>query len=141
MSDDGSPPSGSRPALSKRFASELKHIARDLRRWQRTVRLIFPYVSNQAGMDTGISIVNLSMSVLLTRTSGYLTINYYGHGGTGSDLPPAAQTVTSSVAAGEHVTFTLGDGGTTVFAQPRVFGDTWKWFARFRPTESPHSTP
>ena len=75
----------------------------------RTI-LLFPFVTNQAGFDTGIAIANTSMDPLgTTNQSGACTLNYYGVTGQ-SGPPPAAQT-TGAVAAGSVAVGTLSSGG------------------------------
>jgi hypothetical protein len=74
----------------------------------RTV-LLFPFVTNQAGFDTGIAISNTSADPLgTTAQSGACTLNYYGNtaGGPG----PAAQT-TPSIGSGGHFAMILSGGG------------------------------
>ena len=73
--------------------------------------LLFPFVSNQAGFDTGIAIANTSKDPFGTSVqSGACTLNYYGQTA-GGGAPPAPQT-SGAIAAGETAVFTLSAGGT-----------------------------
>lgn len=73
--------------------------------------LLYPYVTNQAGFDTGLVIANTSRDPFGTATQeGTCTINYYGHT-TGGGAAPAAVT-TPRVPAGQHAVWTLSSGGT-----------------------------
>jgi len=79
----------------------------------RTI-LLFPYVTNQAGFDTGVAIANTTADPLgTTAQAGVCTINYYGN--TNGSTGPAAQT-SPSVSAGSHLAFMLSGGGG-VFAR------------------------
>ncbi|MGB9604919.1 MAG: hypothetical protein ACPL88_03460, partial [Bryobacteraceae bacterium] len=76
-----------------------------------STNLLFPFVSNQAGFDTGIAIANTSKDPFGTSTqSGACTLNYYGQTA-GGGAPPAAQT-SGVIAAGDTAVFTLSAGGT-----------------------------
>lgn len=71
--------------------------------------LLFPFVTNQAGFDTGISIANTTADPLgTTAQAGTCKLNYYGN--TGGGPGPAAQT-TPSVGAGGHFAMILSGGG------------------------------
>lgn len=73
--------------------------------------LLFPFVTNQAGFDTGIAIANTSRDPFGTTTqAGACTLNYYGET-PGGGAPPAAQT-SGVIAAGSVAVFTLSAGGT-----------------------------
>ncbi|MEX2264493.1 MAG: hypothetical protein WD696_21240 [Bryobacteraceae bacterium] len=72
--------------------------------------LLFPFVTNQAGFDTGISIANTSQDIFGTAAqTGTCTLNYFG-GTAGGGAAPAAQT-SQSVPAGSSVVFTTSSGG------------------------------
>lgn len=76
-----------------------------------TTNLLFPFVTNQAGFDTGIAIANTSRDPFGTVTqSGACTLNYYGETA-GGGAAPAAQT-SGAIAAGTVAVFTLSAGGT-----------------------------
>ncbi len=78
--------------------------------------LLFPFVSNQGGFDTGVAIANTSSDPFGTATqSGNCELNYYG-GTTGGGAAPSKQTTTSEVASGAQAIFTLSSGGTNGIA-------------------------
>jgi hypothetical protein len=69
--------------------------------------ILFPFVSNQQGFDTGVAIANTSQDPFgTTPQQGNVTLNYYS-GGT----PPPAQTTNAPVPGGQILTFTLSGGG------------------------------
>jgi len=77
--------------------------------------LLWPYVTDQAGFDTGLVIANTSRDPFGTATQeGACTINYYGFT-TGGGAAPAAAT-TPKVPAGQHAVWTLSSGGTVLTA-------------------------
>jgi len=78
--------------------------------------LLFPFVTNQAGFDTGMALVNTSLDnagnklPFNTATQhGTCTVYYFGVMAGGGALP-APQT-TADIAAGQHEAFSLGGGG------------------------------
>ncbi len=72
--------------------------------------LLFPFVTNQFGFDTGIAIANTSLDPYGTSPqSGTVKLNYYGST-TGGGAAPAAQT-SQNVTAGSELIFTLSGGG------------------------------
>jgi hypothetical protein len=72
--------------------------------------LLFPYVTNQAGFDTGLVISNTSSDPFGTSgQAGTCTLNFYGST-TGGGAAPAAVT-TQSVPAGGQIVWTLSSGG------------------------------
>jgi hypothetical protein len=72
--------------------------------------LLFPFVTNQAGFDTGIAIANTSLDPFGTANqTGTVKLNYYG-GTTGGGAAPAAQT-SQTVTPGTELVFTLSNGG------------------------------
>jgi hypothetical protein len=72
--------------------------------------LLFPFVTNQAGFDTGVAIANTSLDIYGTAPqAGTVTLNYFG-GTTGGGAAPAAQT-SQSVPAGQELVFTVSNGG------------------------------
>ncbi len=74
-----------------------------------TCNLLFPFVTNQAGFDTGIAIANTSKDDLGTAAqAGTVTLYYYGF--TVGGGPPAPQT-SEPLNAGEELLFTLSGGG------------------------------
>ena len=69
--------------------------------------ILFPFVANIAGFDTGVAIANTSVDPFgTTPQTGFLTVNYYNTG-----TPPPRQRTNATVAAGDIVTFTLSGGG------------------------------
>jgi hypothetical protein len=73
--------------------------------------LLFPFVTNIAGFDTGVAIANTSLDPYGTSPqTGTVVLNYYGTTPGGGAAPPA-QTTTSSVAGGSELIFTLSNGG------------------------------
>jgi hypothetical protein len=75
----------------------------------RTI-LLFPFVTNQAGFDTGLAISNTSQDPFGTvNQSGACTLNYYGNT-TGGAAAPAAQT-SQAIAAGQHLVGSISTGG------------------------------
>ncbi|MBI3682395.1 MAG: hypothetical protein HY235_18605 [Acidobacteria bacterium] len=78
--------------------------------------LLFPFLSNQAGFDSGIAISNTSADPFGTSPqSGNCTLNYYG-GTTGGGAAPSAQTTTSPLNGGQTMTASLSSGGTNGIA-------------------------
>ncbi len=75
-----------------------------------TCNLLFPFVTNQSGFDTGIAIANTSLDPYGTPTqAGPVTLNYYGNT-TGGGAAPAVQK-SQTVPAGTELIFTLSNGG------------------------------
>jgi hypothetical protein len=74
--------------------------------------LLFPFVTNQFGFDTGVAIANTSADTLngVTPQQGVVTLSYYGTTTGGGAAPPTAVT-TSAVPAGGELVFTLSGGG------------------------------
>ena len=76
-----------------------------------TCDLLFPFVTNQAGFDTGIAIANTSLDQFgTTPQQGTITLQYYGSTTGGGAAPPNA-TTTSAVPAGQELILTLSNGG------------------------------
>jgi len=77
-----------------------------------TCDLLFPFITNSAGFDTGIAIANTSLDPFGSAPQqGTVTLNFYGSlPGTPAPAPITAQTSTS-VAAGTELIFTLSSGG------------------------------
>jgi len=74
--------------------------------------LLFPFVTNQAGFDTGVAIANTSADTLngVVPQQGLVTLTYYGTT-TGGGAAPATAVTTSEVPAGSELIFTLSNGG------------------------------
>jgi hypothetical protein len=85
----------------------------DFRIDQCVTNLLFPFVTNQAGFDTGIAISNTSRDPFSGNAgrlqSGTCTLNYYG--GTPGGPAPAAQTTNAVVNAGEQLLLVVSSGG------------------------------
>jgi hypothetical protein len=72
--------------------------------------LLFNYVVNQYGLDTGIAISNASLNKFgAAERGGTCTLYYYGTG-VGGSAPPSPQT-TGFIPAGGQAVFTLSSGG------------------------------
>ena len=75
-----------------------------------TTNLLFVFVSNQLGFDTGLAISNTSLDPYgTTPQQGACQIYYYGET-TGGGAAPATQT-SGVVAAGKQLVWTLSSGG------------------------------
>jgi len=75
-----------------------------------TTNLLFVFLTNQAGFDSGIAISNTSMDPFGTATqAGACKLNYYGET-TGGGAAPAAQT-SAVIPAGKQLTAVLSTGG------------------------------
>jgi len=74
--------------------------------------LLFPFVTNQAGFDTGIAIANTSQDPYgTTPQTGNCTMNYYGET-SGGGAAPSPQTTTSTLTGGKTLVFSLSSGGS-----------------------------
>lgn len=75
-----------------------------------TTNILFVFLTNQAGFDSGIAISNTSVDPFGTAPqSGPCKLNYYGET-TGGGAAPAAQT-SAVVPAGKQLTAVLSSGG------------------------------
>lgn len=77
--------------------------------------LLFPFISNQAGYDTGISVANTSASPfesVAPRQTGKCTYYYYGSFSADPTRATFQQTTTSNVEPGTLALATLSGGGT-----------------------------
>jgi hypothetical protein len=73
--------------------------------------LLFPYVTNQGGFDTGMAIANTSADRFGTvPQNGTCTVEYYGKTGASGAAP--APVTTESIPAGAVATASLANGGT-----------------------------
>ncbi len=73
--------------------------------------LLFPFVTNIAGFDTGVAIANTSMDPFNTSSqTGTVVLNYYGTTSGGGAAPPATPPL-GPVPAGQELIFTLSNGG------------------------------
>jgi hypothetical protein len=74
--------------------------------------LLFPFVTNQAGFDTGLAIANTTQDPFGTSAqAGNCQLYYYG-ASSGGGAAPAPQTTTATIAAGETLLLSLSSGGT-----------------------------
>jgi len=74
--------------------------------------LLFPFVTNQAGFDTGIAIANTSLDPFGTSPAGgNCTLNYYGSLPNGQPLTTTSERTTSAVQGGQTLTMVLSTGG------------------------------
>ncbi len=83
--------------------------------------LLFPYITNQAGFDTGLAIANTSVDPLGTAPQdGACTLNYYGFVGSNAIVPHLQSrtdfgvAVSPIVPAGGELVMTLSGGGGSV---------------------------
>jgi hypothetical protein len=78
--------------------------------------LLFPYVTNWAGFDTGLAISNTSRDPFADPNNriqgGTCTLNYYGRQANGNDPVRANETTNAAVNAGETITLVLSTGGS-----------------------------
>ena len=74
----------------------------------RTI-LLYPYITNQAGFDTGLTVANTSQDPVFGTgaQAGICTFTYYG-GTTAAPTTPPGPTTTGSIAAGTVWANTLG---------------------------------
>jgi hypothetical protein len=81
-----------------------------------TCNLLFPFVTNQAGFDTGVAIANTSVDPYGTASqTGVVNLYYYGFTSGGGAPPPKA--VSQPVPAGQELIFTLSDVGAHKLAE------------------------
>jgi len=86
-----------------------------------TTTLLFPYITNQAGFDTGIVISNTSTDPMGTATQhGTCALNYYGFVGANEEVPVLNQDPTKGLAVspdiptGAQLIMLLSAGGGSV---------------------------
>jgi hypothetical protein len=88
-----------------------------------TTNLLFPFVTNQGGFDTGIAISNTTRDDKATvAQAGACTIYYFGSTTGGGAAPP--QQTSSVVPSGGQLVFTLsgGNAASTIAATPGFQG-------------------
>jgi hypothetical protein len=77
--------------------------------------LLFPYVTNWAGFDTGLAIANTSQDPFSSPNdrlqNGRCTLNYYGRLANGNPPATTSEQTDRDVAAGETITLVLSTGG------------------------------
>jgi len=82
--------------------------------------LLFPFVTNIAGFDTGVAIANTSLDPYGTSPqTGTVTLNYYGTTTGGGNAPPPAKGL-GPLTGGQELIFTLSNGGN--FGTPATPG-------------------
>ena len=82
--------------------------------------LLFPFVTNQAGFDTGISIANTSMDPMGTsENGGTCDIHYFGTMPEDGAAPDMA--TSSMIEGGEHLVFAIS-GGNAAMEVPGAAG-------------------
>jgi len=75
-----------------------------------TCNLLFPFVTNQSGFDTGIALANTSLDPFGTGPQqGTVILNYFGSTAGGGVAPPPFTSQT--VPAGQELIFNLSGGG------------------------------
>jgi hypothetical protein len=76
-------------------------------------RLLVPFVTNQAGFDTGITIANTGLdSSGVVGTAGACTVHYFGKLSNGNPPPALSETTNIQVAPGQTISFVLSSGGS-----------------------------
>ena len=89
------------------FAPMHKGLAAE--RSNNQTRLLFPFVTNQSGFDTGIAVANTTADPFgTTNVAGTCTFHYYGEVPGWSYIPPQT---TAVIPAGGMITFSIGSGG------------------------------
>ncbi|MBC7924037.1 MAG: hypothetical protein H7039_00105 [Bryobacteraceae bacterium] len=75
--------------------------------------LLYPFVTNQAGFDTGLSIANTSQDPFSTnnQNAGRCTMNYYGTLANNTPLTTTSERTDRDVTAGQTLTMVLSTGG------------------------------
>jgi hypothetical protein len=101
------------PALIPRFVAGSATAANWFAISACSTNLLFPFVTNQAGFDTGIAIANTSQDPFSSsnQNAGTCTMNYYGTLPNNAPLTTTSETTTSSVPAGSTLTMVLSSGG------------------------------
>jgi len=81
-----------------------------------TCNLLFPFITNQLGFDTGVAIANTSMDPYgSVPQTGPITLNFYGELSGGTPLTAAQATVTTPAVPGGCIfTMTLSGGGSVM---------------------------
>jgi uncharacterized repeat protein (TIGR01451 family) len=104
------------PAFASSVTTQKAEILTSPRSASSPTRLVFGYVTDQAGFDTEITISNTSQDTLGSAPqAGTCALNFYG----GSNQSTAT---TSSIAAGKQLVFKLSQGGGGVAAMPSFQG-------------------
>ena len=103
--------SASTNAPSPRFAPALARAAAEVSLGQCSTRLLFPFVTNQAGFDTGLVITHGSLQALtdsVAEQAGSCDLHFYGVGADGQDELLVQHTTV--IEPGEQLVFTFSGG-------------------------------
>ncbi len=98
-------------APSPRFAPALALAEAEVSLAACSTRLLFPFVTNQAGFDTGLVITHGSLQALTDAASeqaGSCDLHFYGVGGDGED--ELLVQYTTAIDPGEQLVFTFSGG-------------------------------
>ena len=99
------------PERLSRIEELIRSLAPEPPTIQNTTRLLFPFVTNQAGFDTGIAVSNTGLDSSGTvGSAGTCTIHYFGQT-TGGGATPASQTTNAPIPPGGQLAFVLSSGG------------------------------
>ena len=94
-----------------RFAPALARADVDVSLGACSTRLLFPFVTNQAGFDTGLVITHGSLQALtdtVAEQAGSCDLHFYGVGGDGED--ELLVQYTTAIEPGEQLVFTFSGG-------------------------------
>lgn len=106
-------PGASSSAPLPRFAPALALADADVNLGACSTRLLFPFVTNQAGFDTGLVITHGSLQALtdtVDEQAGSCDLHFYGVGGDGED--ELLVQYTTAIDPGEQLVFTFSGGNT-----------------------------
>ncbi len=103
----GRPQQAGSEMSGRRFAAPLAQARQTVEFPACRSALLFPFVTNQAGFDTGLTIANVATSGL-SGTTGACSLHFYGVGAEGQDVL-LVQT-TTPIASGEQLLFTFSGG-------------------------------
>ncbi|MYB52544.1 MAG: hypothetical protein F4X77_10160 [Acidobacteriia bacterium] len=104
-------PRASASAPLPRFAPALALAGADVNLGACSTRLLFPFVTNQAGFDTGLVITHGSLQALtdtVAEQAGSCDLHFYGVGGDGED--ELLVQYTTAIEPGEQLVFTFSGG-------------------------------
>lgn len=104
-------PRANASAPSPRFAPALALADAGVSLAACSTRLLFPFVTNQAGFDTGLVITHGSLQALTDTApgqAGSCDLHFYGVGGDGED--ELLVQYTTAIDRGEQLVFTFSDG-------------------------------
>lgn len=104
-------PRAAASAPSPRFAPALALADAEVSLAACSTRLLFPFVTNQAGFDTGLVITHGSLQALtdtVSEQAGSCDLHFYGVGGDGED--ELLVQYTTAIDPGEQLVFTFSGG-------------------------------